>query len=171
MQNLKTSKTKLRNGNSQSKTAPFQTCTVLLLLPRMLKAHLQRRKRNCETPASRSNQNSKCKSYLHEDYNPREIRMNFSCLYAYKKESNIDGTIGAPIRLKHNVLRPYYGPREISSMEAYKRQRKERIKGGENERTNRGIQKRRKNTVEDRTQGRENERKKNKREKTKRKKI
>jgi hypothetical protein len=57
----------------------------------------------------------------HEDYNPREIRMDFSCPYAYKRESNMGGTVGAPIRLKHNVPRPYHGPGKISSMEAYKR--------------------------------------------------
>jgi hypothetical protein len=149
MQILETSRTKLRNGHSQSKTAPFQTCIVILLLPWTFKARLQRRKGNCEPPASQSNHNSNCKSYLHEDYNPGEIRMNFSRPHAYKRECNMDGTVGAPIQLKHNVPRPYHGPGEISSMEAYKRQRKERIEGGENRRTNRGIQKRRKNIVED----------------------
>jgi len=162
MQNLETSRTKLRNGHSQSKTTLFQTCIVLLLLLWTLKARLQRRKGNCETPASQSNHNSNCKSYLHEDYNPGEIRINFSRPHAYKRESNMDGIVGAPIRLKHNVPRPYHGPREISSMKAFKRQRKEQIKGGENRRTNRGIQKRRKNTAEDWTHKRENKSKKKK---------
>jgi hypothetical protein len=40
-------------------------------------------------------------------------------------------TVGAPIRPKHNVPRPYHGPEEISSREAYKRQRKrQENKGG-----------------------------------------
>ena len=47
--------------------------------------------------------------------------MDFSCPYAYKRESNMGRTVGAPIRLKHNVPRPYHGPGKISSMEAYKR--------------------------------------------------
>jgi hypothetical protein len=51
----------------------FQACAVSLLLPRTLKARLQRRNGNGETPASQSNQNSIYKSYLFEDYNPREI--------------------------------------------------------------------------------------------------
>jgi hypothetical protein len=37
-------------------------------------------------------------------------------------------TVGAPIRLKHNVPRPYHGPGEISSREAYKSQRKKQEK-------------------------------------------
>jgi hypothetical protein len=40
-------------------------------------------------------------------------------------------TVGAPIRPKHNVPRPYHGPGDISSREAYKRQRKrQENKGG-----------------------------------------
>jgi hypothetical protein len=121
MQNLETLRTKLRNGHSRYKTIPLQTYTDLILLPRTLKARLQRRKGNCETPASQSNENSNCKSYLCEDYNHEEIRMNFSCPHAYKRESNMGGTVGAPIQHKHNVPGPYHGPREVSNMEAYKR--------------------------------------------------
>jgi len=32
-------------------------------------------------------------------------------------------TVGAPIRPKHNIPRPYHGPGEISIRGAYKRQR------------------------------------------------
>jgi len=75
--------------------APFQACVVSLLLPRTLKAHLQRWNGNGETPASQSNQNSVCKYYLCEDYNPGEIRINFSRPRAYKRESNRGRTDGA----------------------------------------------------------------------------
>jgi hypothetical protein len=46
--------------------------------------------------------------------------MNLSCPHAYNRESNMGGTVGAPIQLKHNVPGPYHGPREISSMEPIK---------------------------------------------------
>jgi hypothetical protein len=73
-----------------------------------LKARLQRRNGNGETPASQSNQNSIYKAYLFEDYNPGEIRINFPRPHAYRRESNRGGTVDASIRLKHNVPRPYY---------------------------------------------------------------
>jgi hypothetical protein len=107
-----------------------------LLLPRTLKARLQRRNGNVETPASQSNQNSFCKSYLCEDYNPGEIRINFSRPHAYKRESNMGGIFGASIRLKHNVPRPYHGHGRINSIEAYKRQRRRGQKTEENQEEN-----------------------------------
>jgi len=44
------------------------------------------------------------------------------------QQSGMGTTVGAPIRLKHNVPRPYHGPGEISSREAYKSQRKKQEK-------------------------------------------
>jgi hypothetical protein len=104
------------------RNAPFQACAISLPLPWTLKAHLHRRNGNGETPASQSNQNSICKAYLCEDDNSGEIRINFSRPHAYRKESNRGGTVGASIRLKHNVPMPYHDPGKISSMTPYKRQ-------------------------------------------------
>jgi hypothetical protein len=41
-------------------------------------------------PAPQSNQNTNCKSYLHEDYNPGEIRMRFHALVLIKGKNRGD---------------------------------------------------------------------------------
>jgi len=71
---LATSRTKLRKSFLVQNSTVSNMC-CFLPLPRTLKALLQRRKGNCETLASHSNQNTNCKSYLHEDYYPGEIRI------------------------------------------------------------------------------------------------
>jgi hypothetical protein len=48
------------------------------------------------------------------------------------------GIVGASIRLKHNVPRPYHGHGRINSIEAYKRQRRRGQKTEENKTKDRG---------------------------------
>jgi hypothetical protein len=121
----------IEKWSSRVQNAPFQACIVSFLLPWTLKACLQRRNGNGETPTSQSNQNSICKAYLCEDYNPGEIRIKFSRPHAYRKESNRGGIVGASIRLKHNVPMPYHDSGRISSMTAYKRRGITRTRGEE----------------------------------------
>jgi len=79
-------------------------------------------------------------------------------------------TVGAPIRPKHNVPRPYHGPGEISSREAYKRQRKKHEKRREGfflarNRTKKRGKKRAENRGKTHREGRETEREKNQKQK------
>ena len=74
MQNLETSRTKLRNGHSQSKTAPFRPCTVSSSSSDAANPPAKKGKKlRCQHPSPAKTQRSN--PYLHEDYYHGEIRI------------------------------------------------------------------------------------------------
>jgi len=74
MQNLETWRTKLRNGHSQSKTAPFRPCTVSSSSSDAANPPAKKGKKlKCQHPSPAKTQRSN--PYLHEDYCPGEIRI------------------------------------------------------------------------------------------------
>jgi len=74
LKNLEASRTKLKRVIlGQNNIVSNRHC--FSLLPLTLQICLKGREINHEMPASQSIQNTNCKSYLHEDYYPGEIRI------------------------------------------------------------------------------------------------
>jgi len=74
LKNSEASRTKLKRViQGQNNIVSNRHCSSLL--PLTLQIRLKGRERNYEMSASQSIQNTNCKSYLHEDYYPREIRI------------------------------------------------------------------------------------------------